>query len=535
MTAIGSQVGIWHAGHQQALYKNILFSDNAVAMKISGGDTITLLRPRFVRVQSGVQQESGDPWIGVIDASSTLSGVTLQAMTYPSILVENHGGMDNNFDIVHGPNGFVLAADFAAPPREGRVNRFTYANTWASPSNPTYVHLEDDDGFMRNKVLAPDNRYLVLPVPTHAGQLADEFIDVKDQSRNGGYPVYGDGYHDDSQMLNLVLHRIAAQNKIAYFPFGKYRVEKTLNIPINSRIVGEAWATIAGPGDYFKNAANPQPVVQCGAPGDVGFLTIEDMRFTVSEILPGAIILQFHAAGSQPGAVAVWNSLVTVGGLRGADGVTKGCRDPKAQCRAAFLGIHLAKTSSVYLENVWNWVADHVVEDMAGAGSSIAADRGVLVEATQGTWLHGLGSEHWWLYQLNLRNAENVVITLLQSETNYDQGENNPRSMLPPSPWTADKAWGDPDFSSCSADDGKCRMGFASYIDGGNEIYSYASASWTFFSGPGHQACGQSNDGRIECQKYLHWIQGQPRTINLFGICSKDTYAPLRLATERRS
>lgn len=138
-------------------------------------------------------------------------------------------------------------------------------------------------------------------------------------------------------------------------------------------------------------------------------------------------------------------------------------------------------------------MADHQTE--GSGGNSIAAKGGVLVEATKGTWLHALGSEHWWLYQLNLRKASNVMVSLLQSETNYDQGDHV--QQTPPAPWVADvKNWGDPDFSNCGGGDTRCRMGFANYINGGSNIYTYASASWAFFSGPGYQSCA----GAFQCQ-----------------------------------
>jgi hypothetical protein len=191
---------------------------------------------------------------------------------------------------------------------------------------------------------------------------------------------------------------------------------------------------------------------------------------------------------------------------------------------------------------VWNWVADHITESFSG-GSNIAAKGGVLVEATKGTWLHALGSEHWWLYQLNLRKASNVMVSLLQSETNYDQGDHT--QQIPPAPWVADVTnWGDPDFSWCGGGDTRCRMGFANYIQGGSNIYTYASASWAFFSGPGYQACA----GQYQCQgklcvenssssalltseiDYMHWITSTPTNLQAFGLCSKDTYATLHLA-----
>ncbi|KAK0725005.1 glycoside hydrolase family 55 protein [Lasiosphaeris hirsuta] len=507
------QNGIWHDGHQQVLYHGIYLYQNTVGILISSGSTISIVDTTFHSVGTAVRHTGGYPWIGLIDATSINSGVTFQTTTYPSFLIENLK-KDTTSNIVEGPDGFTLAA-------QPYLSRFSYANTVGQ--TPVYGP-DHDPAPPRPAALAPGGgHYPSIPAPNYADLPASAFLNIKDPAQNGGHTIYGDGARDESAPLNAILRLAARQEKIAYFPFGKYRVDSTLLIPSGSRVVGEAWATITGSGPFFGDAAHPEPVVMVGRPGDVGVAQIMDMRFTVSQVLPGAIMLQFHIAGATPGQVALWNSLVTVGGTRGAKGVTDGCRDPAGQCRAAFLGVHLAPTSSVYVENVWNWVADHITEDFDG-GSNIAAGRGVLVEATQGTWLHALGSEHWWLYQLNLRKAKNVLVTLLQSETNYDQGDNN--QQLPPAPWTAEAAWGDPDFGWCGATEARCRMGPSNYINGGSDVYTYASASWAFFSGPGYQPCA----GTYQCQKYMHWIDEAPSNLHVFGLCSKDAHTILRLA-----
>ncbi|KAL2015322.1 hypothetical protein VTK56DRAFT_5804 [Thermocarpiscus australiensis] len=506
------QNGIWHNGHQQAVYKSIYFYQNTVGMLIDGGNTISIINPTFDTCGYGVVNTGGSPWIALIDAKSINSGVTFKTTVWPSYLIENLD-KDTNTDVAQGPGDFVLGP-------QSHVDQFSYGNTVGR--NPIYGPVSST--LNRPTALAPGGRYPAIPAPNYASNPVSDFLNVKDPAQNGGHTVLGDQTIDESPALNAILQLAASQNKIAYFPFGKYRVDSTLFIPPGSRIVGEAWATITGSGDFFKDASNPKPVVQVGAPGDVGVAQISDMRFTVSDVLPGAIILQFNMAGNQPGDVAIWNSLVTVGGTRGADALTNTCRDPANECKGAFLGMHFAKTSSVYMENVWNWVADHITEDFDG-GSNIAGGRGVLVEATKGTWLHGLGSEHWWLYQLNFRQAENVMVSLLQSETNYDQGDHC--QMTVPAPWTADvNGWGDPDFSWCAGWDTRCRMGFANYINGGAQIHTYASGSWAFFSGPGYQPCA----GQYQCQNIMHYVQEAPAGLQAFGLCSKDTYYALRLA-----
>ncbi|EGO54821.1 hypothetical protein NEUTE1DRAFT_49160 [Neurospora tetrasperma FGSC 2508] len=516
------QNGIWYNGHQQAVFKSIYFFQNAVGMFIDGGATISIVNPTFDGCGLGVYHVAGNPWIGLIDATSINSGTTLKTTDWPNYLVENLRVIDGKSEnAVEGPGDFVLAA-------KPYIAQLSYANTVGH--DPIYGPIEAAQ-LNRPSSLAPgpDGRYAYLPAPNDAELSVRDFLNVKDPLQNGGHLVFGDNTRDESSTLNAILGLAARQNKIAYFPFGKYRVDSTLFVPSGSRIVGEAWATITGYGPFFTDSAHPQPIIKVGNPGDVGTAHIQDMRFTVSDVLPGAIILQFNLAGAQPGDVAIWNSLVTVGGTRGAKALTDKCVNPETDepCKAAFLGIHLASTSSVYLENVWNWVADHIAEEpISPGGSNIAGKGGVLVEATKGTWLHALGSEHWWLYQLNLRKASNVLVTMLQSETNYDQGDN--AVQVVPHPWTPDvEGWGDPDFGWCAGQENekRCRMGFANYINGGSDIRTYASASWAFFSGPGYQGCA----GQYQCQRYMHWVEETPANLQAFGLCSKDTWATLRL------
>ncbi|QUC18266.1 uncharacterized protein UV8b_02507 [Ustilaginoidea virens] len=505
------QNGIWHNGHQQALYKSIYFYQNTVGMLISGGNTISLLAPTFDTVGTAVKNTGGSPFVAIIDARSINSGVTFDSSVYPSIVIDNLT-KDTNSDIVQLPSGTALGA-------ASHVNNFSFGNTVGR--HPIYGATQSSA--TRPAAAAPGGRIPVFAAPNFAGNPITDFINVKDPMQNGGHTIKGDGTVDEAAALNDVLQFAAQHNKIAYFPFGDYRVESTLLIPIGSRIVGEAWSTISGAGQFFKDSSNPKPVVQVGKAGDVGTAQIQDMRFTVAQVLPGAIIVQFQAAGSKPGDVALWNSLITVGGTRGAPDLTGSCTDASNECMGAFLGLHFAKDSSAYVENVWNWVADHITEDFDG-GSSIAGKGGALVESTKGTWLHALGSEHWWLYQLNLRSASNVVVTLLQSETNYEQGDN--ARQVVPAPWKADvEGWGDPDFSWCNGGDKRCRMGFANYIQGGSDILYYGSASWAFFSGPGYQACS----GPYQCQRYMHYISQTPKNLQAYGLCAKDTSVALRL------
>ncbi|KAJ3544983.1 hypothetical protein NM208_g2745 [Fusarium decemcellulare] len=503
--------GIFHDGHQQALYKNIYFSENTVGMLISSGFTITILNAVFDSVGFGVKNTGGSPFIGLVDCKSINSGVTFSSSSYPSMLIDNLD-KDTDSNIVELPSGVAYGP-------ASHVDTFTWGNT--VDRDPIFGPVNSSTP--RSEQLAPGGRWPAITAPSYAGFNIQDFINIKDPRQNGGYTVKGDASVDETDALNKVLQYAVDNNKVAYFPYGDYRVHSTLVIPLGSRIVGEAWSAISAAGDYFKDSANPKPIVQVGEPSDVGRIHISDIRVSVAEVLPGAIMMQFNAAGAAPGDVAIWNSAILIGGTRGVPDLIDACGDSSNPCKAVFLGLHFAKDSSVYLENFWNWVADHITEDFAG-GSSIAGKAGALVETDKGTWLHGLGSEHWWLYQLNLRQANNVLVTLLQSETNYEQGDNAASTV--PAPWTPDvDGWGDPDYSWCAEDDKRCRMGFSNYIQGGSNIWYYGSASWVFFSGPGYQSCA----GAYQCQKYIHWIEKTPKNFNGYGFCAKDVTVALRL------
>lgn len=257
-----------------------------------------------------------------------------------------------------------------------------------------------------------------------------------------------------------------------------------------------------------------------GQPGETGTAQIQDMRFTVADIAPGAIILQVNMASSIPGEVGLWNCHITVGGSADTN-VNQACSNANtADCLAAFAMLHLTRSSSCYIENMWGWTADHSLE--RGGHQNIATGRGALIEATQGTWLTGTAFEHNTLYNYNLHHAENVYAGMQQSETAYWQGIGSPQNA--PGPWTALAQYGDPDFSWCAGGDQRCRMGLAQNIDGGNNLYLYSAAFWTFFHGETSTCfnCPQTVCGP-NCIQHQARVTGNPNGLFWYGVNSRNS------------
>jgi glucan 1,3-beta-glucosidase len=260
------------------------------------------------------------------------------------------------------------------------------------------------------------------------------------------YPVKGDGKTDDTKSLQAILYEAAKSNKITYFPHGRYIITDTLTVPPGSRLWGESFTELSGSGPLFKNIENPKAVIKVGEEGDVGVAQFTDLVFTVQDVLPGAVLIEVNMAGLEPGDVGFFNTHFRFGGARGT--ATNQCKAIE-DCRAAHIAAHLTKTSSSYWENSWTWVADHDL-DSGGAefGAYPSPAGGFLIEAQKGTWTLGWGVEHFVLYQVTIRNAENVFVGIQQGEAAYYQGAGN--SLLAPSPWEKNLLPSDPDFSWCA-------------------------------------------------------------------------------------
>lgn len=257
-------------------------------------------------------------------------------------------------------------------------------------------------------------------------------------------------------------------------------------------------------------------MIMVGRPGETGIAQIQDMRFTVADIAPGAIIVQVNIAGDTPGDVGMWNTHITVGGTADSK-VNRACGNPNtANCLAAFAMLHLSQSSSCYIENMWGWTADHSLE--RGGYQNIATGRGVLVEATKATWLTGTAFEHNTLYNYNFHHAQNVYAGLQQSETAYWQGVG--ALQLAPAPWIPLARYGDPDFSWCATTyDPSCRMGLAQNINGGKNLYLYGAAFWTFFHGE-TAACYDCPRSVCadKCIMHQSRVANNPQQLHWYGI-----------------
>ncbi|KAK4191611.1 glucan 1,3-beta-glucosidase [Podospora australis] len=376
-----------------------------------------------------------------------------------------------------------------------------------------------------NLVDSSTGKYFTAPLPQYEKYDISQIVSV---TEDPDHKVYGDNQHDDGPAINAILAKAANNCKIVFFPQGIYLTKTTIRVPAGSRIVGEVFSVISGTGEYFAPEDSPQAVVLLdGSSRGTPITQMSDMLITVEDISPGAILLQINGTDTQ---VQVWNTVMRVGGSIDTK-ITNACSAANPEkCKAAFALLHLppstaGSTGSVYLEDIWGWVADHALDVVPNVpAQNIAVGRGALIESTIPTWLVGTSFEHCVLYQYSLRNAANIFIAGQQTESPYWQGKGTP--LRAPAPWTGGQnQWGDPDWGHCSGDDDQCYRAWGIFLTGVTDAVVHGSAMWVFFNKMDDNMWKdpQCLETGGVCQTNMAYVDGSSERVNWFSLSSKSS------------
>ncbi|KAH6857100.1 pectate lyase superfamily protein-domain-containing protein [Chaetomium sp. MPI-CAGE-AT-0009] len=370
-----------------------------------------------------------------------------------------------------GETGFVNGADIIAP------------------EYPPSLLVSDD--------LHPRPKLFHRTRPSYADPGDSQIFDVK------ALGARGDGTTDDTAVLNRILDVAANVSGIVYFPHGIYVITDTLEVPVGSRILGQAWPQIMATGANFEDMANPRAAVRMGASGSVGVMEIQCMLFTVRGPTAGAVVVEWNVHESAQGSAGMWDSHIRVGGAKGSQLQKAECPQTvqnTAGCAAASLMMHMTEKSSGYLENVWMWVADHDMDDADQVLVNVYAARGMLIESQGPTWLWGTAVEHAVLYQYQLAGARNVVMGLVQTEAPYFQP-----SPKAPAPFERGLVFkDDPTFGECSASSQTCAIAWALRIVDSSAVHVISGGLYTWFRDYS-QDCIAS--GAHDCQVGTFYIE----------------------------
>ncbi|EPS36054.1 hypothetical protein H072_10427 [Dactylellina haptotyla CBS 200.50] len=362
-------------------------------------------------------------------------------------------------------------------------------------------------------------KILERPRPLYRHISADRFVSVR---ANG---AVGDGKADDTGAIQEIINshgnvRPGEQKKIIFFDYGIYRVSQTIYVPPNTYIVGEMWSVIMSSGDMFNDAKNPKPVFQVGKSGEEGIVEISDMLFQTQGPAAGAILMEWNRSPQGQNVSGMWDVHFRVGGSRGTNLEPNKCRkNPDAQnhakidddCISAFMLLHIGKTGSLLMENMWLWTSDHDLDDEPNHDQiSLYTGRGLLCESQEGpVWMYGHAVEHNVLYNYQLVNTKNIFMGVIQTETPYFQSNPRAREPFPPVPELYD-----PDFEgACGAADVPqdkihlCEKSWGLRILNSTDIFTYGAGLYSFFENYSTD-CIESRS----CQRTMVTIEGDARS-----------------------
>ncbi|KAJ0425988.1 pectate lyase superfamily protein-domain-containing protein [Aspergillus carlsbadensis] len=359
------------------------------------------------------------------------------------------------------------------------------ARVWTSGSSLQYPR---EQSLLGSRVAGLDNApYLEQKKNQYADRPVSDFVQFKSLGARG------DGVTDDTAAIQRAFNDYGNGSKVIFVDAGTY---------------------FAASGNSFSDANNPRAMLRIGNRGDVETVELQDLILTIKGGTAGAVLMEWNIRAASPDAAALWDVHTRIGGATGSSLTPSECptrRDGvnRSSCQAASLMLHLTPEASGYFENMWLWVADHMIDDpdLNDAYNnmeqlSVYVARGMLIESTTATWLYGTASEHSAFYQYNFHGARNIFTTMIQTEAPYYQP-----TPMPPAPF--DRQVGiygsDPNYRCTGGDFDGCDEAWAVIITGSQNIHISSAGTYSWFS-TYTQSCIDSHT----CQKVL-WLLNNNR------------------------
>lgn len=189
---------------------------------------------------------------------------------------------------------------------KGTVNVDTWGFGRVTSANGTTAFLNGAnlDSPVRNDSLVTGGRkqFFTRRRPKYDDLGFSQILDAK------AYGAKGDGKTDDTAVLKHLFSAAANMSAIVYVPFGVYIITDTVEIPVGSRVIGQAWPQIMATGSKFADALKPRVAVRVGLPGQVGVVEIQNMMMTVKGATAGAIMMEWNVHESGQGSAGLWGT-----------------------------------------------------------------------------------------------------------------------------------------------------------------------------------------------------------------------------------
>lgn len=503
LTLNGGAMGL-NMGNQQFTVRNVVINGAQVGIYLNWSwvwlfyqITITNCKVGF-RLNTGSTQAAQATGATVItDTTVTNTGTFLQTTTNQPGSLKSAYVVDNVVlkNVTIGVSD--MKGNVALSGGSKTISQFIQGTIYSGGNSTGKYTRASASGVIRPSVLLENGLFISRPRPQYANYDVSQFVSVK------ALGAVGDGVTDDTAALKSIFAQYSGC-KVIFFDAGTYIISSTVTIPAGTQMIGEAWSTIMGSGPFFSNISNPQVVVRIGDVGSSGVTEISDMVFSTRASTKGAIVIEWNVRdpADKKGVAGMWDTIIRIGGAEGTDLLAGDCPTTNygTSCVSAFLGLHLTKQSTAYIEGLWMWTADHDMEK--GPQTNVYSGRGILSESQGPVWLVGTGSEHNVLYQYNLVGAQNHFLGVIQTESPYYQ----PRPASP-TPFSPVSAYNDPiSFGSPG-------NSWALRIKNSSNVLVYGAGLYSFFD-----SYDQTCVNPASCQNQIVDVDSTSSKITILGL-----------------
>ncbi|KAJ3543670.1 hypothetical protein NM688_g5834 [Phlebia brevispora] len=507
-------------GNQQFTVRNLTFNNPVTAINAIWNWGWTMQGLTINNAQVGITITQGQTCAQTgcaqgVGAEAIIDAVVINTPIFIQNSAPSNGALDgsivlNNVKLTNVPiavgvqNGATVLAGGSIT-----IDTWAQGNVYEGTSgNPIFTQGNLASIQKSSSLLDSAGRIFQKTHPQYIDYAPSDFVSVRSQGAKG------DGQTDDTQAIQNVFNEYAGC-KIIFFDAGTYLVSSTIQIPAGTQIVGEAWSVIAGSGSAFFDYANPEVVVQVGAPDSTGVLEITDMIFMTHGPAAGAIIVEWnvHDPSGQQAAAGVWDTHLIIGGSAGSQFQGSECPTSQANgyqpCFTDFMGFHITSGASAYLEGMWVWLADHDLD--GGENLSLYSGRGLMSESQGPVWMIGTAVEHHVGYQYYLKGAADHYIGLAQTETPYYQPD-----PVPPAPFITVSAYDPQQIGQGAA--------WAFTVENSQNILLFGAGFYSFFQ-DNNSTCQTSQN----CQSQIVNIDTQS-TISVYSLSTVDTTYQLSIS-----
>lgn len=277
-------------------YKSIYVNDCPVGFNITqGGDIIS---PVSIIIQDSVFTN--------VDVAGVLT--TFSSNSTPiasgSIVLDNVNFVNTPVAMAY-PNGttvlegnqlipsFVQGRAYSAYDAEEQIGNLS---CYEPTANGQRVQQQANAPPKPASLLTPSGTIFERSKPQYEGVPVASFVSILT------YGCIGDGLTDDTTCVQNYFDSIQT-DQVAFIDHGAYLVSDTIQVPNNIRMVGEIWPLfmVDGSSATFSDINNPTPAFRVGDPGDTGNVEISEIIFETRGAAPGAIMMEWNLAGTEPG------------------------------------------------------------------------------------------------------------------------------------------------------------------------------------------------------------------------------------------